>query len=324
MQVCSAAAGLCSLRGPHENLNPSFALLLWDRPQEVAEENPLVELQEHGFFPQDTRPPIPDASLQKLPPSTHRKPPLLTQVQLLFKRERLTIQRYPMTFLFTLAVIIFMCILCGILFFGVGARPPSDAGVLSGVLGAIVQVMILNMMMNAGIVNASVVFEKHLFLREYATDHYFVVPFMAAKFTVESLQSLVITLFAVRTPPSSLCFSFKSTGKQLARLSPPPSLLLWISADGYLVFHGQAQTQLWCLLCDQLSLGHQRERHCHRSGGDDPESQAGIGLANPGRSTATVLFGSHRVDHAHARLDQLGAVLVRTPLHVRLGTPVRV
>jgi ABC-2 type transporter len=155
-------------------------------------------LEDKGFFPKDTRLPVDVCHTDDLIPYEHAKPAFLTQIQVLLTRERLSFLRFPITFLFTLLVSVFLCVLSGILFLGVGAKPVTDDGVISGILGSVVNTMLLTMMLNAGIINASVIYEKQLFLREYATDHYAVISFMATKFIVESIQTMLITLVAVR------------------------------------------------------------------------------------------------------------------------------
>jgi ABC-2 type transporter len=166
--------------------------------QEVSEENSVQTLEEKGFFPKESRLPVDISQTDELVPYEHAKPAFFTQIRVLLARERLSILRFPLPFLFTLSVSVFLCVLSGILFLGVGAKPVTDDGVVSGILGSVVNTMLLTMMLNAGIINASVIYEKQLFLREYATDHYAVVSFMTTKFIVESLQTMLITLVAVR------------------------------------------------------------------------------------------------------------------------------
>lgn len=85
----------------------------------------------------------------------------------------------------------FLAVVFGIIFYQIGAKDRSDPIVVQSQVGALMNINMSTMMgqsQTALIIFAS---ERALFLREYATDHYGIVPYFLSHLATEALQCIV-------------------------------------------------------------------------------------------------------------------------------------
>ena len=108
---------------------------------------------------------------------------------MLWDREKISLVRNPSAMIMSVVMTAFISIVSGVIFFGVGNQDRTDVLVLQAQLGALVNLLISTMMGQSQ--TALLVFsaERPLFLREYATNHYGIVPYVAAHLLTEVIMS---------------------------------------------------------------------------------------------------------------------------------------
>jgi ABC-type multidrug transport system ATPase subunit len=166
---------------------------------DVAQSNPLDELESHGFFP----PPEQRADWESrslLDVTEIRQQTLgnhvswLVELELLFLREKNTLIRSPAAMLVNVGAIAFLSVVFGAFFYGIGREYRADLLVVQAILGALVNILISIMMSQSQ--SSATIFSKErgLFLREYSTNHYSIGPYFLSKFTAEAFQSFMAML----------------------------------------------------------------------------------------------------------------------------------
>merc|ERR1712232_1275053 len=82
----------------------------------------------------------------------------------------------------------------GVMFWDIGRKDRSDVLVVQGILGALVNLMISTLMGQSNTAVAVFARDRPLFLREYSTDHYNIVPYFLSKLGSEAFNSIVAIL----------------------------------------------------------------------------------------------------------------------------------
>jgi hypothetical protein len=189
----------------------------------------IQQLDELGFFPTDEREmgvafnpeegmdalgiTITKSSKAAENGSDDRPPGMTTQISLLYTREFLNLRRDVTSLVARFLLSIILSTLIGIIFLHVGASDPSVFSNVQSRFGAMLMLMLMSMFGTAQPSLLAFPAERPVFLREYSTNHYSVVSYFMARFTVEAVitgaQVLVMvrpTLTVVTSPhhPSDL------------------------------------------------------------------------------------------------------------------------
>lgn len=183
-----------------EHYNPS------DWIMDVAQRNTVKELDSQGFFLTDERAletateaveEEEESSPQKL-----QKPGFLTQIKLLYKREALEIKRNVPATGARFGITIFINILMGLIFKGVGSTDAAQYSNLQSRFGAVVMIVLNIMFGTAQPALMAFPEDRPVFLREYTTNHYRVISYFLARFTSEAIITflqvfvgIIITFF---------------------------------------------------------------------------------------------------------------------------------
>mmetsp|Transcript_7542 Transcript_7542/g.14715 ORF Transcript_7542/g.14715 Transcript_7542/m.14715 type:complete len:626 (+) Transcript_7542:250-2127(+) len=168
------------------NYNPADWVL------EVSEDNQLGELRKAGFFPPPPEVPKPSDNEIEYPRARHAG--MLMELQMLLERERRNYARNPARVGFTIVATGFLAFVAGAIFFQTGSDEREDLLVLQSQLGALVNILISAMMGQAS--TAVMIFneERGLFLREYATGHYSILPYFLTQFLSEAFMNMIASM----------------------------------------------------------------------------------------------------------------------------------
>jgi hypothetical protein len=126
-----------------------------------------------------------------------RPPGTMVQTAMLFKRELQAVRRNTAAVAARFGLTIFLSILVGVIFRGVG---DSDSQIQINVqsrFGATIMVLLMSMFGTAQPALLAFPDERPVFLREYSTDHYSVVGYFAARFTMEAVITGLQVLVSV-------------------------------------------------------------------------------------------------------------------------------
>lgn len=154
--------------------------------------NEMVDLDRKGFFPEDSRQENKELEAVKVPTRDHAT--FWTQLVMLVGREKIGLLKNPAPMIINACITGFLSVVFGVIFFRIGESDRSIPAVVQGQLGALINVNIATMMGQAQ--TALVVFssERPLFLREYSTDHYSILPYFLSHLATEALQAVVAML----------------------------------------------------------------------------------------------------------------------------------
>lgn len=187
-----------------ENYNPADFIL------DVAQGDSIVMLESHGFFPEEpNRDAIQyqDYDRTSMKREVHRAS-CCVELAMLLEREKNSLIRSPAPMIANVLITAFLSTVFGIIFFGVGKDNRSSMLVVQAVLGALVNSLMAVMMGQSQ--NALQIFsaERPLFMREYSTNHYTILPYFMSKLMAEAIQSFVAMMVQVRSKqgPSSIPF----------------------------------------------------------------------------------------------------------------------
>jgi ABC-2 type transporter len=177
----------------------------------------MEELDDAGFFPKDDRDIgeafMTDSSRDALGITNTKHPNgntgsrdldapppgMGTQIGLLFTREMNNLKRDTTAVGARFGLSIFLGVLIGVIFFDVGDSDPASPNNLNSHFGALIMVLLMSMFGTAQPALLAFPQERPVFLREYSTNHYSVISYFMARFTVEAfitgLQCVVIVSF---------------------------------------------------------------------------------------------------------------------------------
>jgi hypothetical protein len=196
-----------------KNYNPA------DWIMNVAQANDIIQLDVDGFFPKDTRD-LPEPFVETMEGKDElgitltehhlqsgfdeRPPNVLIQIAMLFTREIRNIRRDTAAVGARFGLTIFLGLLIGLIFRNVGEADPSIPQNLNSIFGALLMVLLMSMFGTAQPALLAFPEERPVFLREYSTNHYSVISYFMARFTMEAfvtglqvLVQLLITYFFI-------------------------------------------------------------------------------------------------------------------------------
>jgi ABC-2 type transporter len=180
----------------------------------VAQSVPLPQLEKDGFFLKDQRKlgdafkPHPGQDELGITNTrnvtTHgtqlmdeRPPGTMIQTAMLFKRELQAIRRNTAAITARFGITIFLSLLVGVIFKEEGSSDPTVQVNVQSRFGATIMVLLMNMFGTAQPALLAFPDERPVFLREYSTDHYSVVGYFAARFTMEAVITGLQVLVSV-------------------------------------------------------------------------------------------------------------------------------
>jgi ABC-type multidrug transport system permease subunit len=159
--------------------------------QQVSQTNSAEELENAGFF-DDKKKSRKSGNIAVEKTSTlFEHVTLATQTRLLFGREIKSLYRDKLAFVISVTSSTVFGLLFGFIFFKVGKSSYSEFGEVMASFGAIANLLISTMFSVAQSTLMDFPKDRPVFLREYSTNHYSVLPYFLAKFTVESFRALV-------------------------------------------------------------------------------------------------------------------------------------
>jgi ABC-type multidrug transport system ATPase subunit/ABC-type multidrug transport system permease subunit len=177
------------------NYNPA------DWIMNVAQAVEFKQLESAGFFPKDDRP-VEDAFEvddsvgrdalgvtvhSKDGNHDHRPVSMLTEINLLFRREATNFKRDTVALATKFGLTIFLGILIGVIFYDVGATSNEIQSNVQSRFGALIMCMMIGMFGTAQDALQSFPQERPLFLREYSTNHYSSTSYFLSRLTMESI-----------------------------------------------------------------------------------------------------------------------------------------
>lgn len=158
---------------------------------QVSQTNSAEELENAGFF-DDKKKSRKSGNIAVEKTSTlFEHVTLATQTRLLFGREIKSLYRDKLAFVISVTSSTVFGLLFGFIFFKVGKSSYSEFGEVMASFGAIANLLISTMFSVAQSTLMDFPKDRPVFLREYSTNHYSVLPYFLAKFTVESFRALV-------------------------------------------------------------------------------------------------------------------------------------
>jgi ABC-type multidrug transport system ATPase subunit len=178
----------------------------------VAQSVPLEQLNKAGFFPRDERimsdPFLPgegkDAlgititSRSNIGSLDERPPGVWTQIQLLMAREISNLRRDTIALVARFGLTTFLSVLIGIIFFDVGQQNSGVQENLQSHFGALIMVALMSMFGTAQPALLQFPAERPVFLREYSTNHYKVIPYFISRLALEAFVTALQVFEMVR------------------------------------------------------------------------------------------------------------------------------
>jgi ABC-type multidrug transport system ATPase subunit/ABC-type polysaccharide/polyol phosphate export permease len=154
----------------------------------------IEDLETKGFFPKDTRAVV--ASTNKelfvVPKTSHVS--MMTELSLLLSREKIALLKSPLPMIINVCITGFLALVFGVIFLGIGKSDRENSLVVQAVLGSMVNILISTMMGQSQTALTIFSSERPLFLREYSTNHYGIVPYFLSHLATEALQCLVAVM----------------------------------------------------------------------------------------------------------------------------------
>jgi len=170
---------------------------------EVAQTNSIEQLEKVGFFGDEsntlTAPPADGTASNYETPAAARRAGFNTQIRLLFGRELKKLFRDKFGFVAKVVSNGAFGLLFGLIFMDVGRSSYAVSPEINAAFGAMANLLISTMF---GVAQSSLMEfpqDRPVFLREYSTNHYAVLPYFVAKFTLECftvLLQVVVQLIA--------------------------------------------------------------------------------------------------------------------------------
>uniref|UniRef100_A0A7S2LEQ2 ABC transporter domain-containing protein n=1 Tax=Leptocylindrus danicus TaxID=163516 RepID=A0A7S2LEQ2_9STRA len=164
------------------NYNPSDHMML------VAQTVEETKLEADGFFPADTRdlPPVEKIGKSDATVDNTERVSKTTELKLLFEREMLNLKRDTVPLYIRFGITIFLNILYGLIFQGIGSKSTADSIAINSRFGALIMSILSVMFGTAQPALIALPSERPVFLREYYTNHYSVYTYFVSRFAVEA------------------------------------------------------------------------------------------------------------------------------------------
>lgn len=191
------------------NYNPA------DWIMSIAQQVPENQLDEDGFFPKDNRQLGTkliggENGVDALGFTSHsskdgsfnnkmgiKAPGFFVQTAMLYKRETRNIFRDKASLGARFGITIFLNVLFGVIFKDVGRNSNDVNTYTRSHFGALVMIMISAMFGSAQPALFAIPAERPVFLREYSTDHYGVIPYFMNRFSIEAVMTFLQSLVSV-------------------------------------------------------------------------------------------------------------------------------
>jgi len=165
---------------------------------QVAQSHPVEELEADGFFPPSKVRVVPNhivelktSIMEDEGEGDGMHVGFLTQASMLFKREFLNIRRDKASIGARLGITIFIAVLTGSIFYGVGKTDSKIDKNIQSHFGALVIITLNAMFGTAQPTLLAFPTERPVFLREYSTNHYSVGAYFLSKFFTEVVVTAV-------------------------------------------------------------------------------------------------------------------------------------
>merc|ERR1712226_857785 len=175
------------------NYNPSDHMML------VAQTVGETKLEADGFFPTDTRdlPPVEKIGKSDATVDNTERVSKMTELKLLFEREMLNLKRDTVPLYIRFGITIFLNILYGLIFQGIGSKSTADSIAINSRFGALIMSILSVMFGTAQPALIALPSERPVFLREFYTNHYSVSRFAveAAITFAQVMVQAVLTYF---------------------------------------------------------------------------------------------------------------------------------
>lgn len=215
--------GRVLFQGPCRNVPSTFANCGYPLPDNynpadwvvhVAQTYPANKLESAGFYQNDKREVLVPVKplkgqndlgepiisrMDALKKCNDDKPPgLLTQVNMLYKRELMFMYRFPQPLYARFGFTALLSTLIGMIFWNVGQASYADPFNVMGQFGTIMILLMLAMLGTAQPALLLFPEERPIFLREYSTDHYSVMSYFISRLVVEMIitgvQVVIMTI----------------------------------------------------------------------------------------------------------------------------------
>lgn len=169
-----------------ENYNPADWVI------DVSEMNEIDDLKKTTFFTSEPKGhkivPNPE---DKLAIPDDKKVSIMTELHYLLQREFRDIKRNPLMTVINVTITSILAVIFGLMFWDIGRKDRSEFVVVQAVLGALVNLMISTLFGQSNTAITTFARDRPLFLREYSTDHYNIVPYFLSKLGSEAFNAFV-------------------------------------------------------------------------------------------------------------------------------------
>jgi ABC-type multidrug transport system ATPase subunit/ABC-type multidrug transport system permease subunit len=172
--------------------------------QTVAQSKTEKELEVAGFFKEDSITPVKDtqiydsqergAEAQRDRQASIEKVGWTTEIAVLFDRDMKHLRRDKAALLIRLVSAAFFGLLYGLIYFAIGTTDLSDQLNLQAEFGAIATFLVTTV---SGVAQSALMDfpkDRPVFLREYSTNHYSVIPYFLSRFLLECTLTLAQSL----------------------------------------------------------------------------------------------------------------------------------
>lgn len=161
----------------------------------IAQVKSDEELISCNFYPEDKRSTEEKQVLSKVTDTEQQTgASFLTQLKLLQQRELRTLARDSISTIIGITITGFLAVIFGLFFWNIGRLSREDQTEVQAQLGAISNVLISTMFGQAQGALMAFPSQRPLFLREYSTNHYSVLPYFISKLGTEAFQASLAIL----------------------------------------------------------------------------------------------------------------------------------
>lgn len=116
------------------------------------------------------------------------------EFRLLQQRELRNLLRAPVSVVLNVCITGFLSLIFAVIFWGIGRKDRAYRAVVGGQVGAVVNLLISTLFGQANPALMVFIKDRPIFLREYSTDHYTIVPYFLSKLWSEALASFISIL----------------------------------------------------------------------------------------------------------------------------------
>jgi len=167
-----------------DNYNPADWVI------DVSEMNEIDDLKKTTFFPSEPKDnKIVSKEGAKLEIPEQNPVSIFTELRYLLNREFRDIHRNPLMTVINVVITSVLAAIFGLMFWDIGRKDRSETIVVQAVLGSLVNLMISTLFGQSNTAITIFARDRPLFLREYSTDHYNIVPYFLSKLGSEAFNA---------------------------------------------------------------------------------------------------------------------------------------